>query len=181
MNKLKDNDLREALRRREAKRQPTAVPDDFCDRVMQEIDDDRRPSRTWLYAAVAIAASALLIVTLRMGRVSELEQTAPGQPLTAGQIVTPEPPTVDINKVPAAQPVAIAKPLKIKKQPTVPTDSMALQVARIEAEMQHVSDSCYMDLLARTIENDPQLSQMVDEFINMASDTAQATVCIKSI
>ena len=66
MNELKDTDIREALRRREARRTKTELPADFCDNIMQEIAPKpaRRPRYAW-YAALAVAASvafALLFV-----------------------------------------------------------------------------------------------------------------------
>ena len=60
MNKYKDSDLREALRRREAKHPKAEVPGDFCDRVMQEIKErEMKKRRAWLYPSIAAAACAL--------------------------------------------------------------------------------------------------------------------------
>ena len=60
MNKLTDNDLREALKRREAKRTKADVPDDFCDNIMQEIaPKTARRRKTAYMAALAVAASVV--------------------------------------------------------------------------------------------------------------------------
>ena len=60
MNELKDQDLREALRRREARRAKPEVPVDFCDSIMEEIapKQSRRPIWRWM----AVAASILLLI-----------------------------------------------------------------------------------------------------------------------
>lgn len=60
MKKQTDTDIREALRRKEAKRQPVEVPDDFLDNVMDEIEQQPKSIKIWRYVAVA-AGIALLI------------------------------------------------------------------------------------------------------------------------
>ena len=63
MNRLEDSDLREALRRREARRMKPEVPADFMDNVMKEIGDRRQEtaaSRRWRW--IVAAASLLLII-----------------------------------------------------------------------------------------------------------------------
>ena len=65
MTTHKDTDLREALRRRYAN--TPQLPEDFADRLMQRIDEKgKKPKRRilWLYPAIAVAASMLLLVTL---------------------------------------------------------------------------------------------------------------------
>jgi hypothetical protein len=61
MNELKDDDLREALRRREARRAKPEVPADFCDSIMEEIAP-RQSRRPMLWRWVALAASILLLI-----------------------------------------------------------------------------------------------------------------------
>ena len=60
MNKLKDSDIREALRRREARRTKPEVPADFMANVMQEIAP--KPARKARYAYIAALAAAACIV-----------------------------------------------------------------------------------------------------------------------
>ncbi|MBQ9357636.1 MAG: hypothetical protein IJT98_10175 [Prevotella sp.] len=60
-------------------------------------------------------------------------------------------------------------------------DSLPQLTAAIEEELEQVSDDCYMQHLEQAISSDPQLSRLVDEFINAASDTTQANYHIKSI
>ncbi|MBR1547919.1 MAG: hypothetical protein IJ637_04250 [Prevotella sp.] len=69
------DDLREALRRREARRPQSEVPADFCDRVMQEIEvstrivEDTEPAPTakrWRIAATALAAAASIALIIML-------------------------------------------------------------------------------------------------------------------
>ena len=70
MNKLNDKDLREALRRHEAKRLKAQVSEDFCDKVMQALTETDNVSteqpkrRLWLYPAIGIAAAIALLFSL---------------------------------------------------------------------------------------------------------------------
>ena len=71
MNKLNDKDLREALRRHEAKRLKPQVSEDFCDKVMQALTETDTVSseqpkcrRMWLYPAIGIAAAIALLFSL---------------------------------------------------------------------------------------------------------------------
>ena len=60
MNEQNDKDLREALRRREARRQKPQPSADFCDSVMQRIgQQEQQPKhrRLWLYQAIGAAAA----------------------------------------------------------------------------------------------------------------------------
>ena len=64
-----DKDLREALRRREARRQKPQPSADFCDSVMQRIGQhDQKPKhrRLWLYPAIG-AAAAIAVLLLYIG------------------------------------------------------------------------------------------------------------------
>lgn len=60
MNELKDQDLREALRRREARRAKPEVPVDFCDSIMEEIAPKKSSRAVWRW--MAVAASILLLI-----------------------------------------------------------------------------------------------------------------------
>ncbi len=73
MNKLNDKDLREALRRHEAKRLKPQVSEDFCDKVMQALpetdtvsSEQSKRRRMWLYPAIGIAAAITLLISLNI-------------------------------------------------------------------------------------------------------------------
>ena len=94
MKKYNDTDLREALRRREAKRPQTEVPDDFLSNVMQKTEAQQHPRRQdasgnrrpWriALAALAAAASVALVVMLTWPK---KESSALGQSIECGQSV----------------------------------------------------------------------------------------------
>ena len=77
MNKLKDKDIREALKRREARRTMPEVPVDFCNNVMQEIAPKKSHPMIWRW--MAAAASLLLIIGIGAMLLlnNEQEQTNP--------------------------------------------------------------------------------------------------------
>lgn len=65
MNEQNDKDLREALRRRETRRQKPQPSADFCDSVMQRIgQQNQQPKRRrlWLYPAIGAAAAIAILL-----------------------------------------------------------------------------------------------------------------------
>lgn len=188
MNKYKDSDLREALRRREAKRQKTEVPGDFCDRVMQEIEKrEMKKRRAWLYPSIAAAACALLLLTIHFGRIPSERQDVT-QPTIAEKIHSK-----DMKTSPAI--VAIQDEYRedvqtknnsvtrkmSKRDKATSSDSMIKQIAWIESELERVGDSVYMDRLTKTIIYDPELSKIVNDFFITTSDTLLNNDSIKTI
>ena len=188
MNKYKDSDLREALRRREAKRPKTEVPSDFCDRVMQEIEKrEMKKRRAWLYPSIAAAACALLLLTIHFGRIPSERQDVT-QPTIAEKIHSK-----DMKTSPAI--VAIQDEYRedvqtknnsvtrkmSKRDKATSSDSMIKQIAWIESELERVGDSVYMDRLTKTIIYDPELSKIVNDFFITTSDTLLNNDSIKTI
>ena len=125
MNELRDKDLREALSRREAQRTKPEVPADFCENIMKEIGvgsqetGDRKDHPViwrWLYAAVAVAASIVLLIVFHHGR-----EQAPQEPLVAQQTVEqPMPQPVSEVSEPVAEPVEVVEapePVVAQAQP----------------------------------------------------------------
>ena len=65
MNEQNDKDLREALRRRETRRQKPQPSADFCDSVMQRIGQQNQQTkhrRLWLYPAIGAAAAIAVLL-----------------------------------------------------------------------------------------------------------------------
>ena len=78
MNEQNDKDLREALRRREARRQKPRPSADFCDSVMQRIgQQDQQPKRRrlWLYPAIGIAAAIALLLYISIKPIDQQSET----------------------------------------------------------------------------------------------------------
>ena len=67
MNKFNDNDIREALRRSEAKRQPAEVPDDFFANVMGKIEAETESEHKTIKLWRWVAAAACIAVVAGIG------------------------------------------------------------------------------------------------------------------
>ena len=68
MKKQTDTDIRAALKRKEQKRQPVEVPDDFLDNVLGEIEQDEKPKtvKLWRYLAIAAGIALCLIAAFHL-------------------------------------------------------------------------------------------------------------------
>lgn len=188
MNKYKDSDLREALRRREAKHPKTEVPSDFCDRVMQEIEKrEMKKRRAWLYPSIAATACALLLLTIHFGRIPSERQDVT-QPTISEKIHSK-----DMKTTPAVVAIqdeyredVLTKKNSVirkmsKRDKATSSDSMIKQIAWIESELERVGDSVYMDRLTKTIIYNPELSKIVNDFFITTSDTLLNNDSIKTI
>lgn len=73
-----DKDLREALRRRETRRQKPQPSADFCDSVMQRIgQQNQQPKRRrlWLYPAIGAAAAIALLLYIGVKPIDKQRDT----------------------------------------------------------------------------------------------------------
>lgn len=78
MNEQNDKDLREALRRREARRQKPQPSADFCDSVMQRIGQQNQQSKRrhmWLYPAIGAAASITVLLYIGIKPIDKQRDT----------------------------------------------------------------------------------------------------------
>ncbi|MBR6194354.1 MAG: hypothetical protein IKQ58_02675 [Prevotella sp.] len=78
MNEQNDKDLREALRRRETRRQKPQPSADFCDSVMQRIgQQNQQPKhrRLWLYPAIGAAAAIALLLYIGVKPIDQQRDT----------------------------------------------------------------------------------------------------------
>ena len=73
-----DKDLREALRRRETRRQKPQPSADFCDSVMPRLrQQDLQPKRrhVWLYPAIGAAAAIALLLYISIKPIDQQSET----------------------------------------------------------------------------------------------------------
>lgn len=78
MKEQNDKDLREALRRRETRRQKPQPSADFCDSVMQRIgQQNQQPKRRhlWLYPAIGAAASIAVLLYIGIKPIDQQPDT----------------------------------------------------------------------------------------------------------
>ena len=170
MNKLNDTDLREALRRREAKRPQVDVPEDFLSRVMQEVEPQQRPTlqprHRWLWVAgpaLAIAASIALLVLL----VKEPKATQPEalsfKPRSLK--LQPSKPQASTTQVQSFKP----SPQKTQAKHTAKKarkNEMDSLMEQLERELADVRDSCYLAQVERLIADNPDLQQLMYDMTN---------------
>lgn len=104
MNDIKnDKNLREAVSRREQQLPP--LPENMNERVMQRLEEPEtapKSRRLWVYAAIAAAASIVLLIVFNFGK-----QQGPQEPVVAQQMMKP---AVVASQpiVEAAQPAVVA-------------------------------------------------------------------------
>lgn len=192
MTTFKDTDLREALRRKYADTPP--MPADLSERLMKIGDcnshqaTERPRRRYWPYitAAIAVAASILLLIVLHLGK-GQTEQ----KPVMAEKVTAPtdsirpiqhRPATTEATELPVVAQAAPAKPRTRKvmvDQPQKPNadsasaaEELADCIARLEAEMENIDDSVSAAHLEQLIAADARLQQMVYRIVGKQTEQA---------
>ena len=137
MNKPKDTDLREAMRRMYA--DTPQLPSDFMERMhqAQEKENKRRTLRRWLYPISIGAVAASLLLLLLFNHVGDQPKE---QPLVAKQKTEATQPN---NVKEATQPNNVkeaTQPNNVKEEPqqTVEDTQTATEVVRQNATVEHV-------------------------------------------
>ena len=188
MTTNKDTDLREALRRKYA--DTPQMPADLSERLMKRLETTRETPkrRYWPYitAAMAIAASILLLIVLHPGQGST-EQPPVMAKKTAVSVDSVIPkheassPTKIIEQTVVAQAIpdklqtgkAIARePQKPKADSASAAENLADCIARLEAEMENIDDSVRDARLEKLIAADARLQQMVNRIVGKQVEQA---------
>ena len=190
MSELKDKDLREALRRREARRTKPEVPADFMANVMQEIAP--KPARKARHAYIAaLAAAACIVFAVLMIWPTEDKEKPDESTLLVRSHRTHSPKPSDsqseavgikasvheaVNNIgtesralPAKRAVHQQQRTDIKlvaQQNTAPaTDSLDYYISKIEHELARVDDSLYIERIHRVMHADERLQRIVNNYI----------------
>ena len=188
MTTNKDTDLREALRRKYA--DTPQMPADLSERLMKRLETTRETPkrRYWPYitAAMAIAASILLLIVLHPGQGCR-EQPPVVAKKTAVSVDSVLPkheassPTKIIEQTVVAQAIpdklqtgkAIARePQKPKADSASAAENLADCIARLEAEMENIDDSVRDARLEKLIAADARLQQMVNRIVGKQVEQA---------
>ena len=188
MTTNKDTDLREALRRKYA--DTPQMPTGMSERLMKRLETTREAPkrRYWPYitAAMAIAASILLLIVLYPGQGST-EQPPVIAKKTAVSVDSVIPkheassPTKIIEQTVVAQAIpdklqtgkAIARePQKPKADSASAAENLADCIARLEAEMENIDDSVRDARLEKLIAADARLQQMVNRIVGKQVEQA---------
>ena len=113
-----DNDIREALRRKEQKRQPTEVPDDFLENVLGKIEQDEKPKTIKLWRYVAAAAGIALLIGIGALIIMNNENAA--QPIASvaeSETYSPKRSPYIANEVEQPQQIVVNTPKKREHTP----------------------------------------------------------------
>lgn len=194
MDKLKDTDLREALRRREARREQTEVPADFVDNILGQTVN-RHPGRTaqTVWGLLAVAASIAVLVLIAW---PEAPVVQPGEmPKIVRQPQALRPTALSITS--EAHERSVRSPRAQRPKPTktaseavghsadgtppqnaTVTDSLEYYISKVEQQLANIRDSCYEARVERLIRVDDRLGRLVNQLIldGILSDTLRATV-----
>ncbi len=194
MKEMKDDDLREALRRSEEKRTATEVPADFFDKVMGEIEAEPKTIKMWRWVAAAACIALVAGIgsaVLFFGKTAhELEMIAETpvkenveiqepavviNDTTAEPAVAPEPkleapqPKVKPNTKPEVKPapnpnLRMERPLYAANEPTTDDRESANSDASQKAAKTNSSEN--------QIETDDPVftPAMLDEFIEVLAE-----------
>ena len=190
MTTYKDTDLREALRRKYA--DTPQMPADLSERLMKRMETTREMPRRrhWPYiaAAIAAAASILLLIVLNFGQgqtgqkpVMAEKPTAPVDSarqmhhiaLTSAGSVCCD--TVAAQTTPAKPNTSHTKATgteRSKADSASAAEELAKCIARLEAEMANIDDSVSAAHLEKLIAADARLQQMVYRIIGKQTEQA---------
>lgn len=177
-----DSRLRKAVSRREQQLPP--MPAGLNDQLILRIgQQERKPRRVWPYAAIAAAASVLILLSLQY-IYNNVEPRQ--QPMVAQQ--TEQPGNTMITEVALSQTTIrqIDKSTRrqkdkttkqqnnqIAKRPdTQATEDLAACIARLEAEMEALDDSVREAHLEKIIAADARLQQLVYSIVGKQTEQA---------
>ena len=188
MTTYKDTDLREALRRKYADTPP--MPADLSERLMKRMETTREMPRRhyWPYitAAIAAAASILLLIVLNFGQgqtgqkpMMAEKPTTPVDSVRQMRHIAPVTETSELHVVAQTTP---AKPQtshtkatgteRSKADSASAAEELAKCIARLEAEMANIDDSVSAAHLEKLIAADARLQQMVYRIIGKQTEQA---------
>lgn len=190
MTTYKDTDLREALRRKYA--DTPQMPADLSERLMKRMETTReKPRRRYwphITAAIAAAASILLLIVLNFGQgqtgqkpVMAEKPTAPADSVrqmhhialtsacpvcndTVAAQTTPAKPNTSHTKATGTE--------RSKADSASAAEELAKCIARLEAEMANIDDSVSAAHLEKLIAADARLQQMVYRIIGKQTEQA---------
>jgi len=175
MNKLIDKDLREALKRKEARRTNPKVPEDFLDNIMQEVAPKRAGRARYTYIAALVAAAACILSLMvfhfgddEMPMPSELTEKVVAEKATVTPVSEKKAETeVQVQPVKVAVRQAKRTEKVLAEQPSTVSvsDSLDYYINKIERELAQVDDSLYIERIHRVMHADERLQRIVNSYI----------------
>ena len=135
MKKHTDTDIRTALKRKEQKRQPVEVPDDFLDNVLGEIEQDEKPKTVKLWRYLAIAAGIALLIGIGALMIISNDNATQPYTLAVTEVATY---TATRQPLPAIETTVATEPTVATKS-TATTETHAVAEATVEKPRQKVA------------------------------------------
>ena len=135
MKKHTDTDIRAALKRKEQKRQPVEVPDDFLDNVLGEIEQDEKPKTVKLWRYLAIAAGIALLIGIGALMIISTDNAAQPYTLAVTETATY---TATRQPLPTIETTVATEPT-VATKPTATTETHAVAEATVEKPRQKVA------------------------------------------
>lgn len=181
MNQLKDNDIREALRRKEERRTKPQVSSDFFDRVMQDIEPPKRKRPissvvSLLAVAASVAIVLMMVVPSKEQQKHEVTSTVVKKS-NVPQVATPQQQqesfptkvlTAKVNDKKTSKRITLPKNTEAKENSTASVshvDSLEYYIDKIEQELAQVDESLYIERINKVIQADERLQRIVDQYI----------------
>ena len=187
----KDQGLRQALQRRNEAAERMTLPEDFTDRLMEQIGKPTPAppkggrTKSLSYWGRLVAAAACLLIIIGVGlKLLPKEEPAKTQPVVVKKTEKPLPQPLP-NRVGRTKSLpsrgrlegAVAKSKVVSQHPTrtevaqknptaVPaTDSLDYYIDKIERELAQVDESLYIERMNKVIRADERLQRMVNSYI----------------
>lgn len=171
-------DLRDALRRREARRPHAEAPVDFVDNVMHRVEPGA--AMTWrLAASVLVAAACVAFAVLMVWPAKDNPKPDASHLVVHKERIASPQPSDTLAMSTEKHVVAIpATKVKIKKQaherhlpPQQPAQMQSPEttdsyMAELENSLADVRDSCYLAQVERMIADNEELQQLMNEMTN---------------
>lgn len=171
-------DLRDALRRREARRSHAKAPVDFVDNVMQRVEPGA--AQTWRLAASVLVAAACVAFAVLMVWPAKDNPKPDASHLVVHKERIASPQSLDTLAMSTEKHIVAipATKVKIKKQaherhlpPQQPAQMQSPEttdsyMAELENSLADVRDSCYLAQVERMIADNEELQQLMNEMTN---------------
>ena len=171
------DDLRVALRQREAKRQQTEVPADFFDNVMRQVEPQKTHAKTkaWRITVMSLTAAACIAFAILITKSKGDEQKPVEDHLFVHKEKTVRLSPSGSHTVLTTTPVASKKTHKTKAEEPVPqhvsaqtqsSEELEDYMAELENSLAEVCDSCYLAQVEHMISDNEELQRLMNEMTN---------------
>ena len=172
MNKLRDNDLRKALNRREARRTKPEVPADFCDSIMQEIAPKKSRPVIWRWVAAAACLAVIVGIGMKMLPTESQTQTEKEIIAKVEEPATVIPVNSDKESGDKSQETEVVKQESGDRSQETEVRSQETEVGIQEAEVerQFSDPNLHYAAIKTTVDSTYQAPSRMNEFIAKMAD-----------